>query len=622
MARRRVRVPWPLAVPAVAAAVIALIPLVYLVVEAFSRGAANVWDEIFQARTWDLVRNSFLLTAVVTAASVALGTGGAWVTTRFSLPGKTVILVLLTLPLAIPSYLSAFAWISWQPQLAGFWGAAIVLTFACFPYVLLPVAAALRGLDPAQEEVARSLGKTSQEVARDLVLRQVRPSITAGALLVALYVLSDFGAVAAMRYETFTWVIYGAYRAGFNPSRAAILSMVLVSAAAVLLPVAAALRGLDPAQEEVARSLGKTSQEVARDLVLRQVRPSITAGALLVALYVLSDFGAVAAMRYETFTWVIYGAYRAGFNPSRAAILSMVLVSAAAVLVILESRARGRASATRLGSGVARIDRRTTRTGAKIAALSGIAAVLGAGLGVPVASVISWMGRDTQREVAWSEVMTSVGDSFLVGLLTAVATVLIALPVGIAAARYTSRFSSAVERSTYVSHALPGIVVAISVVFVGIRLLRPWYQELPLLVLGQVVIFLPLAVAAIRNSIEQSSPRIEEVAHSLGAGTMATILRVTIPLALPGIGAAAAMTLLNAMKELPTTLLLRPTGWETLATGIWKYSTVSDYAAVGPYALALMLLAALPTALLSGLTLLRSQPRHHRAAPAGEIPPS
>ena len=164
-----------------AAAVIALIPLVYLVIEAFSRGAANVWDEIFRARTWDLVRNSFLLTAVVTAASVVLGTGGAWVTTRFSLPGRTLLLVLLTLPLAIPSYLSAFAWISWQPQLAGFWGAAIVLTFACFPYVLLPVSAALRGLDPAQEEVARSLGKTPREIAGDLVLRQVRPSITAGA---------------------------------------------------------------------------------------------------------------------------------------------------------------------------------------------------------------------------------------------------------------------------------------------------------------------------------------------------------------------------------------------------------------------------------------------------------
>jgi iron(III) transport system permease protein len=202
-------------------------------------------------------------------------------------------------------------------------------------------------------------------------------------------------------------------------------------------------------------------------------------------------------------------------------------------------------------------------------------------------------------------VRAAVFDSFLVGVMTAVATILVALPVGIAASRYRSRFSSVVERSTYVTHALPGIVIAISVVYVGIRLLTPWYQKLPLLVLGQVLIFLPLAVGAIRNSIEQSSARIEEVAKSLGAGTMATIRRVTVPLALPGIGAAAALTMLNAMKELPTTLLLRPTGWETLATSIWKYSTVSDYAAVGPYALALMIVTAVPTALVSSLTVLR-----------------
>lgn len=504
---RRARVPAPLVVPAVAAAVIALIPAYYLATEAFSRGAGTVWDEIFQSRTWDLIVRSTWLTSLVTVASIVVGTIGAWVSTRVAIPGRTALLVLLALPLAIPSYLSAFAWISWQPGLEGFWGAAIVLTCACYPYVMLPVAAALRGLDSTQEDVARSLGRTQRQV---------------------------------------TW-----------------------------------------------------------GLVLPQVRPSITAGGLLVALYVLSDFGAVAAMRYETFTWVIYGAYRAGFNPSRAATLSLVLVAAALVLVALESKARGRAGAVRIGSGVARHHSNAASPRTTIGAVLASVSIVGVGLGVPIVSVISWLGRKTQRSVPWADVRAAVLDSFLIGALTAVATILVALPVGIAASRYRSRFSSVVERSTYVTHALPGIVIAISVVYVGIRLLTPWYQKLPLLVLGQVLIFLPLAVAAIRNSIEQSSARIEEVARSLGAGTMDTIRRVTIPLALPGIGAAAALTMLNAMKELPTTLLLRPTGWETLATSIWKYSTVSDYAAVGPYALALMIVTAVPTALVSSLTVLR-----------------
>jgi iron(III) transport system permease protein len=271
----------------------------------------------------------------------------------------------------------------------------------------------------------------------------------------------------------------------------------------------------------------------------------------------------------------------------------------------LESRARGRAGAVRLGSGVARRRQRSSFGRDSLAGLAAVFLIVAVSLGVPIASVASWMGRDTTRSVSWSAIWSSVADSFLIGLLTAIATILIALPVGIAAARYRSRFSSVVERTTYVTHALPGIVIAISVVYVGIRLLTPWYQKLPLLVLAQTLIFLPLAVGAIRNAIEQSSSRIEEVAHSLGAGTMSTIRRVTIPLALPGIGAAAALTMLNAMKELPTTLLLRPTGWETLATSIWKYSSVSDYAAIGPYALALMVVTAIPTALVSSLTVLR-----------------
>jgi iron(III) transport system permease protein len=504
---RHSQVPAPLAVPAVAAALIALIPAWYLATEAFARGAAVVRDEIFQQRTWDLIIRSGWLTTVVTLASIIVGTAAAWVGTRFAVPARGALLVLLALPLAIPSYLTAFAWISWQPGLEGFWGAAIVLTCACYPYVMLPVAAALRGLDSTQEDVARSLGRTPRQVA---------------------------------------W-----------------------------------------------------------GLILPQVRPSITAGGLLVTLYVLSDFGAVAAMRYETFTWVIYGAYRAGFNPSRAAILSLVLVVAALVLVTLESRARGRAGAVRLGSGVARRRQRSSFGRDSLAGLATVFLIVAVSLGVPIASVASWMGRDTTRSVSWSAIWSSVADSFLIGLLTAIATILIALPVGIAAARYRSRFSSVVERTTYVTHALPGIVIAISVVYVGIRLLTPWYQKLPLLVLAQTLIFLPLAVGAIRNAIEQSSSRIEEVAHSLGAGTMSTIRRVTIPLALPGIGAAAALTMLNAMKELPTTLLLRPTGWETLATSIWKYSSVSDYAAIGPYALALMVVTAIPTALVSSLTVLR-----------------
>jgi iron(III) transport system permease protein len=169
------------------------------------------------------------------------------------------------------------------------------------------------------------------------------------------------------------------------------------------------------------------------------------------------------------------------------------------------------------------------------------------------------------------------------------------------------RLASLPERATYITHALPGIVVAISVVYVGIRAVRPWYQEFPLLIFGQVVIFLPVMVAAIRAALEKAPAALEDVAHSLGASKAGTLARVTLPLVLPGLLAGTALTMLAAVKELPVTLLLRPTGMDTLSTKIWDFSTVSDYAAVGPYAVAMLALAAIPTALLGTLSATRGQ---------------
>jgi iron(III) transport system permease protein len=109
-------------------------------------------------------------------------------------------------------------------------------------------------------------------------------------------------------------------------------------------------------------------------------------------------------------------------------------------------------------------------------------------------------------------------------------------------------------------------------------------------------------VASLRAALEKTPVSLEEVAHSLGTNKWRTLLRVTVPIALPGIMAGSALTMLAAVKELPVTLLLRPTGMNTLSTRIWDFSTISDYAAVGPYAIAMLILAALPTALLGTLS--------------------
>ena len=210
-------------------ALIALIPIGYLVVRAAEAGPGRIVAILARQRTVELVGRSLLLVTLVTALSVAIGVGLAFLAARTDVPGRRVLAALAPLPLAIPSYVAAFAWISALPQIAGLTGAVLVLTLCCYPYVYLPVLAALRRADPGLEEVARSLGRTPWQTFREVTLRQVRPSAAAGGLLVALYTLSDFGAVSILRYDVFTRVIYTAYRSSFDRSTAAVLSLLLVA---------------------------------------------------------------------------------------------------------------------------------------------------------------------------------------------------------------------------------------------------------------------------------------------------------------------------------------------------------------------------------------------------------
>ncbi|MEZ5239375.1 MAG: ABC transporter permease subunit [Microthrixaceae bacterium] len=229
--------------PALVAVVVALLPLWYLFDQALGQGLAEVWADLWTSSTAGLLWRSLGLAAVVTSLCVVLGTGAAVMVVRTDVPFARSLEVLLALPLAVPSFVAAFSWVSWFRWLAGFWGAVLVLTLVSYPFVYLPAVAALRRLDPAQEEVALSLGRSRTGVLAAVTIPQLRPAVAAGGLLVALYVLSDFGAVGTMRYEAFTWVIYGAFRAGFDPGRAAVLSSLLVVVALLIVWAESVVRG-------------------------------------------------------------------------------------------------------------------------------------------------------------------------------------------------------------------------------------------------------------------------------------------------------------------------------------------------------------------------------------------
>jgi iron(III) transport system permease protein len=135
-------------------------------------------------------------------------------------------------------------------------------------------------------------------------------------------------------------------------------------------------------------------------------------------------------------------------------------------------------------------------------------------------------------------------------------------------------------------------VIALALVFFAARYAPFIYQTLALLVLAYVIRFLPQALAALESSLRRINPSVEEAARSLGRSETAVLARVTLPLARAGVGAGAALVFLSSMKELPATLLLRPIGFETLSTAIWRETSVAAYSQAAPAALLLIVLSA------------------------------
>ncbi|WP_299570088.1 iron ABC transporter permease [uncultured Williamsia sp.] len=477
-----------------------LIPLVYLVIRALERGPDTAVALIARPRTAELALATVVLVMIVTALSLVVGVGLAWLTTRTDLPGRRGWAIALAAPLAIPSYVSGYVWIADVPALAGLAGAVLVLTTACFPLVMLPVAAALSTGDTGTVDAARTLGRSA-----------LRTTLT---------------------------------------------------------------------------------------VEMRRVWPAAAAGGLLAALYTMSDFGAVALMRYEAFTVGIYSAYRGGFDRTAAAVLGVVLVVLAVAVTLIERRVR-RGATARVGSGIDRVPAPIELRRGRVPALVVVVGVLAVGVGYPVIGLIGWVVRSLRRSLDLADVLATTAATVQMSAIAAVVVAVLAFPVALFAARSASPAARFAESATYVAHGLPGITIALAMVFVGIRLVPGIYQTEGLLVVAYAVLFLPLAVGSTRAAIVASPVALEDVSRTLGRGGLSTTLRVTLPIAAPGITAGAALVFLTVAKELPATLMLRPRGVDTLATELWSTTQVLRYGEAAPYALALIVVSAVPTFLLT-----------------------
>ncbi len=514
----RRRAPAVLWLPSVAVALAMVLPLVYLVERSLD-GGGEVVGLLWRTRTAEIAFRSVALVAVVTVASALIAAPLAWLTVRTDLPLRRFWSVVTVLPLVIPSYVGAFLvvvalgprgmlqglleslfGIERLPDISGLWGAALTITLLSFPYTLLSVRAGLWGQDPALDEMSRSLGLGQWKTLWRVTLPQMRPSIAAGSLLVALYTLSDFGAVSLLRYETFTWAIY---------------------------------------------------------------------------------------LQYET-----------AFNRALAAGLSLVMIAAALSLVVIEAQARGRSRYYRAATGAARPASLVQLGPWRWPAFAFATAVTALSLGMPLALLAYWAVRGIAAgetvELLWGNTLNSVYASGLAAVVAVVA----AVPVVVFTLRYPGRVSWLVERLAYTGFALPGIAVALALIFFGARFATPLYQTLALLVFAYVVLFFPQALGAIRSTYLQVSPRLSESAMSLGKGTTSILWRVTLPLMVPGMLAGGALVFLTAMKELPATLLLSPIGFGTLATSIWAAAEEAFFARAAVPALLLVAVSAVPTAFL------------------------
>lgn len=377
----------------------------------------------------------------------------------------------------------------------------------------------------------------------------------------------------------------------------------------VLLQVRVAFRLLDPSLDDAARSLGHGPWRTFFLTTLPMLRPAVLAGSLLAALYAISDFGVVTLLRYDTFTRAIYTQYRASFNRSNAAVLALVLVLFAALLVSAEIALRGRAVYHRVGSGARRRAKTVTLGRWSVLAVAFCSLVLLLALGIPVGVILWWL-IDRQGGVdSVSRLLEAMRHSVELGAMVGVVTLALALPVAILSVRFRSRTATTIERICYLGFGLPGIVIALTFVFFGIRVATPLYQTVVLLVAALALRYLPQALGAERSALLMVSPRVEEASRSLGQGPGGTFARITLPLSRGGFVAGWALVFVNVMKELPITLLLSPIEYRTLATEIWTASGGGAYSDAAVPAIILMVIAMVPTLLF------RQSDRSHRAMP-------
>ena len=401
-----------------------LLPPAFLVIRA---GFGDAWQVVARTATAEVVGRTLLLTVTVGCGAVLIGVPMAWLVVRTRIPGARWWTAACSLPLAIPSFVAALS-------LLGAFGPKGVL----------------------------------QKVLAPLGVERL-PEI--------------YGVVGAT------------------------LALVMATFPYVFLLTVAALRSVDPSMEDAARSLGRGPLGVMVSVTFPQIRRAVAGGVLISGLYVISDYGAVSLMRYDTLTRAIFVRNQTSFDKAPAAVLGLLLVALTVVFLVLEHSARGGRTGYRLGPGSARPAPLVALGRWGPAALTFASAVVGLFVVVPIAVLVFWFVRavtnDQELEVPW----LAGAHSLFLTLLAAVIITAASVPVAVLARRYRRPWTLGMERMAYSSNALPGVVVGLALVFFAARYVPQVYQSLPLLVVAYLIRYYAQALTGVDTALAAVNPR-------------------------------------------------------------------------------------------------------------------
>jgi iron(III) transport system permease protein len=365
---------------------------------------------------------------------------------------------------------------------------------------------------------------------------------------------------------------------------------------------------------EAARSLGLTHGQAVRRVALPLARPALSAGAALAVMEALADFGAVDLLGVQALTSAIYRVWYGAFDQAAALQLATVLVGIALFLLVVERALRGRARYHQLlGRGDAVQPKRLRGWRAVLAAVPGWA-LLTAVFFLPVVQLAAWSVETVVEDELGADLAGAAANTLILGVVTALVAVVTSTVVAYGQRVRPSRSGRSAARLATLGYAVPGTVVAVAVyvplawadrrlidagdAVLGVHLDLLFTGTILGLVVAYLVRFHALAFFAVESRMGRISSSLDDAARALGADRTRVLADVHVPLLWPGIATAALLVLVEVMKELPVTALLRPLGGDTLAITVWEATKDSRFDTAALPSLLIVAVGLLPVVLL------------------------